>query len=43
MTANELIRDKIRLGSRTARRGFKTERTERDVADKFNKRKSKDW
>ena len=35
MTKNELIRDKIRLGSRTAKRGFKTER---DIADKFN-----DW
>ena len=33
MTKNELIRDKIRLGSRTAKRGFETER---DVADKFN-------
>jgi len=33
MTENELIRDKIRLGSRTAKRGFKTER---DIADKFN-------
>ena len=33
MTRNGLIRDKIRLGSRTAKRGFKTER---DIADKFN-------
>jgi len=33
VTNNELIRDKIRLGSRTAKRGFKTER---DVAGKFN-------
>ena len=33
MTQNELIRDKIRLGSRTAKRGFETER---DVVDKFN-------
>jgi len=33
VTNNELIRDKIRLGSRTAKRGFQTER---DVADKFN-------
>ena len=33
MTKNELIRDKIRLGSRTAKRGFETER---DVVDKFN-------
>ncbi len=33
MTNNELIRDKIRLGSRTAKRGFETER---DIADKFN-------
>jgi len=33
MTENELIRDKVRLGSRTAKRGFKTER---DIADKFN-------
>jgi len=33
MTKNELIRDKIRLGSRTAKRGFKTER---DITHKFN-------
>ncbi len=33
MTRNDLIRDKIRLGSRTAKRGFETER---DIADKFN-------
>ena len=33
MTKSELMRDKIRLGSRTARRGFETER---DVVDKFN-------
>ncbi len=33
MTQNELIRDKIRLGSRTAKRGFETEK---DVVDKFN-------
>ncbi len=33
MTANELIRDKIRLGSRTAKSGFETER---DIASKFN-------
>ena len=33
MTQDELIGDKIRLGSRTAKRGFETER---DVADKFN-------
>ncbi len=33
MTKNELIRDRIRLGSRTAKSGFKTER---DIADKLN-------
>lgn len=33
MTRNELIRDKIRLGSRAAKRGFETER---DVVDEFN-------
>lgn len=33
MTGDELIRDKIRLGSRTAKRGFETER---NVIDKFN-------
>ncbi len=33
MPKNELIRDEIRLGSRTAKRGFEIER---DVVDKFN-------
>jgi len=33
VTKDELIRDKIRLGSRTAKKGFETER---DVVDKFN-------
>ena len=33
MIQSELIRDKIRLGSRTAKRGFETER---NVVDKFN-------